>query len=74
MTASPTSPTSVSDLPRGSRRKHPRMPNEDDPCFATWRPTLQNEIASLDDGAILDNDLREIAAVIESSRARPPSR
>jgi predicted alpha/beta hydrolase family esterase len=33
--------------------RYPRMPNEDDPSYAAWRPTLQKEFASLNDGAIV---------------------
>jgi len=33
--------------------RYPRMPNEDDPSYATWKTTLQKEIASLNDGAIV---------------------
>lgn len=33
--------------------RYPRMPKENDPSFAAWEATLQQEIANLDDGAIL---------------------
>jgi predicted alpha/beta hydrolase family esterase len=33
--------------------RYPRMPKEDDPTYATWKPALLHELASLDDGAIL---------------------
>lgn len=33
--------------------RYPRMPNEDDPTFASWKTALEKEIAKLDDGAIL---------------------
>ncbi|TAN01277.1 MAG: alpha/beta fold hydrolase, partial [Rhizobiaceae bacterium] len=33
--------------------RYPRMPTENDPSFATWSTTLEQEIASLSDGAIL---------------------
>lgn len=33
--------------------RYPRMPNEDDPTFATWKTALEKEFAKLDDGAIL---------------------
>ncbi len=35
------------------RVRYPRMPNEVDPRFARWRPALERELDSLDDGAIL---------------------
>jgi predicted alpha/beta hydrolase family esterase len=33
--------------------RYPRMPNEDDPSYATWGAALRKEIASLNDGAIV---------------------
>jgi predicted alpha/beta hydrolase family esterase len=33
--------------------RYPRMPNEDDPSYAKWKPTLERELAALNDGAIL---------------------
>jgi predicted alpha/beta hydrolase family esterase len=33
--------------------RYPRMPNESDPRYATWKPALLRELDSLDDGAIL---------------------
>lgn len=33
--------------------RYPRMPNEDDPSYAGWKPTLEQELAALDDRAIL---------------------
>lgn len=32
---------------------YPRMPNEEDPQYATWRDTLFHEIDALEDGAIV---------------------
>ena len=33
--------------------RYPRMPNEDDPNYAAWRTALHNELANLNDGAIV---------------------
>jgi hypothetical protein len=33
--------------------RYPRMPDEDDPSYATWKAALEREFATLDDGAIL---------------------
>ena len=33
--------------------RYPRMPNEDDPGYATWKTALEKELAKLNDGAIL---------------------
>ena len=33
--------------------RYPRMPNEDDPSYASWKTTLERELGALQDGAIL---------------------
>ena len=33
--------------------RYPRMPDEDDPSYETWKATLQKELAALNDGAII---------------------
>jgi predicted alpha/beta hydrolase family esterase len=33
--------------------RYPRMPNEADPSYAAWKAALAEEIAGLDDGAVL---------------------
>ncbi|MGA7614733.1 MAG: alpha/beta fold hydrolase [Thermoanaerobaculia bacterium] len=33
--------------------RYPRMPNEDDPNYASWKTALEREFAELGDGAIL---------------------
>ena len=33
--------------------RYPRMPDEDDPSYARWRPAIGREIAALGDGGIL---------------------
>jgi len=47
----------VESLERGLgpdyRVRYPRMPKEEDPRYATWKPALLRELESLDDGAIL---------------------
>ncbi len=37
----------------GHEVRYPRMPNEEDPNFGAWSTVLEQEIAQLDDGAIL---------------------
>ncbi len=37
----------------GVRVRYPRMPNEDDPTFAAWKPALEQELAALDDHSIV---------------------
>lgn len=33
--------------------RYPRMPDEDDPSFAKWKPAIEREIAALGDDAVL---------------------
>jgi len=33
--------------------RYPRMPNEDDPNYASWKTTLERELGTLQEGAIL---------------------
>jgi predicted alpha/beta hydrolase family esterase len=33
--------------------RYPRMPNEDDPRYVTWKAALEKELAVLNDGAII---------------------
>ena len=40
-------------LGTGYRVRFPRMPDESDPRYATWKPALLRELDSLADGAIL---------------------
>jgi predicted alpha/beta hydrolase family esterase len=41
------------ELGPGYEIRYPRMPDEDDPSYAAWRPALERELAALADGAIL---------------------
>ncbi|MBB4188320.1 alpha/beta fold hydrolase [Sinorhizobium terangae] len=41
------------ELGPGYDVRYPRMPNEADPTYSTWKAALAEEIAGLDDGAIL---------------------
>ena len=41
------------ELGPGYEIRYPRMPNEADPSYPTWKAALTEEIARLDDGAIL---------------------
>jgi hypothetical protein len=33
--------------------RYPRMPDEDDPSYAKWRPAITREVAALGDGAVV---------------------
>lgn len=54
--------------------RYPRMPNEDDPSYATWAATLENEFAVLDDGAILVGHSVGGTILINALTERPPER
>jgi predicted alpha/beta hydrolase family esterase len=41
------------ELGEGYDVRYPRMPDEDDPKYAKWKPVIRREIDALDDGAIL---------------------
>jgi hypothetical protein len=41
------------ELGEGYEVCYPRMPDEDDPKYAKWKPAILREIAGLDEGAIL---------------------
>ena len=41
------------ELGSGYDIRYPRMPNEADPKFATWRKALEKEFSKLQDGAVL---------------------
>jgi pimeloyl-ACP methyl ester carboxylesterase len=37
----------------GHEVRYPRMPREDDPSYARWKPALREALAQLDDGAVV---------------------
>jgi pimeloyl-ACP methyl ester carboxylesterase len=41
------------ELGDGFDVRYPRMPAEDDPGLATWGPAIRDELATLDDGAVV---------------------
>lgn len=41
------------ELGDGFEVRYPRMPDEDDPRGSTWGPAIRQEIASLEDGAVV---------------------
>lgn len=54
--------------------RYPRMPNEDDPSYATWTATLENELAGLDEGAILVGHSLGGTILINALAEHPPER
>ena len=51
--------------------RYPRMPNEDDPSYATWKATLAKEFAALNDGAILVGHSLERSACSRDLMGKP---
>ena len=41
------------ELGQSCEIRYPRMPNEDEPSYATWAAAIETELAALKDGAIL---------------------
>jgi predicted alpha/beta hydrolase family esterase len=41
------------ELGDGWEIRYPRMPDEDDPSYAAWRPALARAMATLEDGAVV---------------------
>jgi len=54
--------------------RYPRMPNEDDPRYVAWKETLEKELATLDDGAILVGHSIGATILINALSERPPKR
>lgn len=54
--------------------RYPRMPNEDDPSYTTWKTTLEKEVAALNDGAILVGHSIGGTILINALAERPPER
>ena len=54
--------------------RYPRMPNEDDPNYATWKAALQKDFASLHDGAIVVGHSIGGTIMINALAEQPPER
>ena len=61
-------------LGQGYEIRYPRMPNEDDPSYATWKAALEREIAELNDGAILVGHSIGGTILIHALAEDPPER
>ncbi|MEP6873735.1 MAG: alpha/beta fold hydrolase [Burkholderiales bacterium] len=62
------------ELGPGHDVRYPRMPDEADPSYATWKTTLAQEIGRLDDGAILIGHSIGGTILINALAQAPPSR
>lgn len=54
--------------------RYPRMPGEDDPSYAKWKATLEEEIADLSDGAIIVGHSIGGTILINALAEHPPER
>jgi predicted alpha/beta hydrolase family esterase len=57
-----------------SQIRYPRMPDEADPCYAAWKAVLEQQIAALDDGAILIGHSLGGTVLINTLAENPPHR
>jgi predicted alpha/beta hydrolase family esterase len=62
------------ELGRAYEIRYPRMPNEGDPHYASWRKAIENEIEALDDGAILVGHSIGGTILIRTLADQPPKR
>jgi predicted alpha/beta hydrolase family esterase len=54
--------------------RYPRMPNEEDPSYVSWKATLEKEFATLSDGAILVGHSVGGTILINALAEDPPER
>jgi len=62
------------ELGSGYDVRYPRMPNEADPSYATWKAALREEIGDLDNGAILIGHSLGGTILINALAEAPPNR
>src|SRR3954468_19522912 len=60
------------ELGPGYDIRYPRMPDEADPSYAKWKATIAQEIAGLDDGAILIGHSVGATILINALAEEPP--
>jgi predicted alpha/beta hydrolase family esterase len=54
--------------------RYPRMPDEDDPSYATWGTAVRAEIAGLDDGAVVVGHSVGGTILVHALAEQPPQR
>ncbi|MGW4679410.1 alpha/beta fold hydrolase [Micromonospora taraxaci] len=54
--------------------RYPRMPDEDDPGYASWSVVIRREIAALDDGAVVVGHSVGGTILVNMLAERPPER
>ena len=53
--------------------RYPRLPNEDDPTYASWSMTILRQVADLDDGAVVVSHSVGGTILIQALVERPPA-
>jgi hypothetical protein len=62
------------ELGDGYDVRYPRMPDEDDPKYAKWKPAIGREIAGLDEGAVLAGHSIGGTMLVHALAEEPPKR
>jgi predicted alpha/beta hydrolase family esterase len=62
------------ELGNGFEVRYPRMPDEDDPSESTWVPAIRQEIASLDNGAVIVGHSVGATMLVHALANHPPDR
>lgn len=62
------------ELGGGYEVRYPRMPDEDDPSYATWSAAIRREMAILDDGAVVVGHSVGGTILINALSEQPPQR
>ena len=60
------------ELGEGYEVRYPRMPEEDDPSYATWSAAIRREMTTLDDGAVVAGHSVGGTILINTLAERPP--
>ncbi|WCN83300.1 alpha/beta hydrolase [Micromonospora sp. LH3U1] len=62
------------ELGDGYEVRYPRMPDEDDPSYATWSAAIRREIAAVADGAVVVGHSVGGTILVNALAERPPER
>ena len=54
--------------------RYPRMPEDDDPNVATWIPAIRQELASMEDGAVVVGHSIGATLLLHALESEPPDR
>jgi pimeloyl-ACP methyl ester carboxylesterase len=62
------------ELREGYEVRYPRMPDEDDPSYATWSAAIRREMTKLPDGAVVAGHSVGGTILVNALAERPPER